>query len=606
MSRPGNLWRRAGGALSFAWLVAAACAGEPQSPPPVPPQPAAPAAPGILALDPPAQDGAMAPSLSSGGAGGGAIHLTWIEPAGEGKALRFARFGAGAASGREESRWGEAGTVVAQRPFFANWADVPSMEIAGDGRWFAHWLEKSGPDTYAYDVLVSSSRDEGRSWSPPTRLNDDRTPTEHGFVSLVPDGAGVRAFWLDGRDMVSETGRMALRSAMTDPAPGSGEILDASTCECCQTGAAVTSGGPVIVYRGRGQDEVRDIRIVRRARAGWSAPESVHDDGWVVPGCPVNGPAISALGPGSPEFAVAWFTGAQDHPRVLLSFSTDAGVRFGEPVVVDDQAPPGRADVAMIGSQEAIVAWVAGPGTAAGPAGSDAGELRMRRVAADGRSGDPLTLSSMSLARGSGFPRIARSGDALLAVWTDPGPPMRLRGRLVPLARIPPLNGIRSVAGEPVSGRREPSRDRTAGYEAVTLDGATWSLDAQRGEVVLLNLWATWCLPCRDEMPALEALHRAWSGRGLRVVGVSVDPDGARPEVARVAEQLGISYPVLLDPGDIASRRFDLSMLPTTLLFDRSGAIVWRRDGVILEGDPGLARAIEESLGGGPPAGGGR
>ena len=98
-------------------------------------------------------------------------------------------------------RWSEAKAVASGDNWFVNWADVPSvMRIETTARWSAHWLQKSGAGTYAYDVRLSHSAADGRTWTPSTTPHHDGTQTEHGFASLVEmPGRGLGVVWLDGR-----------------------------------------------------------------------------------------------------------------------------------------------------------------------------------------------------------------------------------------------------------------------------------------------------------------------------------------------------------------------------------------------------------------------
>ncbi len=117
------------------------------------------------------------------------------------------------------------------------------------------------------------------------------------------------------------------------------EKIDARVCSCCQTDAALTDSGPVVVYRDRSGEEVRDIFVIRRTSRGWSRPVRVHADNWKIPGCPVNGPAIAASGR---HVAVAWFTSAPPNPRVYVAFSEDGGASFG-PAASGGRRQAGRA-----------------------------------------------------------------------------------------------------------------------------------------------------------------------------------------------------------------------------------------------------------------------
>jgi len=108
------------------------------------------------------------------------------------------------------------------------------------------------------------------------------------------------------------------------------------------------------------------------------------------------------------------------------------------------------------------------------------------------------------------------------------------------------------------------------------LDGGTLALDDLRGDVVLLNVWATWCGPCVREMPGLEALHREFAEEGLRVLGVSIDRGSAEREVRGFIERNDITFQILLDPDETVSQRFRTLGVPETFLVDRGGVIRYR------------------------------
>jgi hypothetical protein len=406
----------------WAWPLAAlivACGGEPA------PAPSSTADVGQGArveagLDPPAQPGAFGPEWARVDRSAAAEPLlTWIEPrapeAGGGHRVQAARL---AGEG-----WSAPVTVTEGDRLFANWADFPAAVRAADGTYFVHWLEKSGEATYAYGPQMARSTDGGASWRRLGPLHDDDTPTEHGFVSWLPEGDGVRAVWLDGRAMVTE-GPMAIRTAhlasdrATADAPAS-TVLDARVCECCSTSAAVTQDGPVIAYRDRSAEEVRDIYLVRRIADGaggwsWSEPVPVARDGWRIPGCPVNGPAVAARGR---TVAVAWFTGVPT-PRVRLAISRDAGATFESPILLDDGRPLGRVDLVLTDDETAVASWMTVS------AEDDArAEIRLARLPlAPLTSPEPVPsqlLATTSSARASGFPRLLLQEDALYLAWVD-------------------------------------------------------------------------------------------------------------------------------------------------------------------------------------------
>jgi hypothetical protein len=282
----------------------------------------------------------------------GRVILSWVEKIGEKRyALKMAA--------RNASGWSEAHIVAEGENWFVNWADFPSVIALQDRSLAAHWLVKSGKGTYAYDVNIARSKDNGETWSKPIVPHSDQTQTEHGFVSLIPLADGrVGAVWLDGRNMKNvkhesdeqapSSESMTLRYAAID-AEGklSDEVqLDDRVCECCQTSAAMTNNGIIAAYRDRSPTEVRDISFVRNAGNGtWSTPQPVHTDNWEINGCPVNGPSIATDGG---RVAIAWFTGVGDTPHVKVAFSDDAGATFGVPIQVDDGNTIGRVDALLL------------------------------------------------------------------------------------------------------------------------------------------------------------------------------------------------------------------------------------------------------------------
>jgi hypothetical protein len=341
----------------------------------------------------------------------GRVYLSWIERLGEGRfSLRFAV--------REGGGWTEPRVIAEGADWFVNWADFPSMAVLPDGSLAAHWLVKSGPGTFDYDVTMARSFDGGRTWGRPFVPHRDGMKAEHGFVSLfaAQDGS-LSAVWLDGREMKPGGdgghghGDMTLRyvKVKRDGALADEAALDARVCECCQTSAAMTAEGPVVVYRDRSEREVRDISIVRLRGGKWSAPRTVFADNWQINGCPVNGPAVAARGR---RLAVAWYTAAGGTPRVKLAFSADAGESFSAPVTVDGGDPVGRVDVVLLDDGGAMVCWLEKV-----PGG---GEVRVRRVGPDGTGDQAATVSASSTARSNGFPQMARAGNTLVFAWTGP------------------------------------------------------------------------------------------------------------------------------------------------------------------------------------------
>lgn len=131
---------------------------------------------------------------------------------------------------------------------------------------------------------------------------------------------------------------------------------------------------------------------------------------------------------------------------------------------------------------------------------------------------------------------------------------------------VPQTGGPAMLAGAPA-----------ASFPVKALNGAPDSLENYRGKVVLVNLWATWCPPCRDEVPALETLYRQYQSKGLVVLGID---QGESAKVAgEFARKFNVTYPVLLDDGQQYGRAYSALGLPTSILVDRSGKIVKGVDG---------------------------
>jgi cytochrome c biogenesis protein CcmG, thiol:disulfide interchange protein DsbE len=139
--------------------------------------------------------------------------------------------------------------------------------------------------------------------------------------------------------------------------------------------------------------------------------------------------------------------------------------------------------------------------------------------------------------------------------------------------------------------------DAMPAYQAKTIDGAPFDIAAQKGSVVLLNVWATWCNPCRFEIPELEKMYEANARRGFKIIGVSVD-EGDAAEVKKFVAEQKMTYPIVLDPDGRIANVLSTTVLPTTVLLNRQGKIVWREIGAIPADDPTLKKALDAALAG--------
>ena len=356
-------------------------------------------------LEHPAADGSGEGSLLKLESG---LLFSWVESSAETAYLKFGRL--------TDGQWSEPVTIASGDDWFVNWADFPALAASSDGRLSAHWLVREGDGVYTYGVRLSSSIDGGLSWSEALTPHRDGTQSEHGFVSYFPLADGRQGVvWLDGRHTIGDQGddghggAMSLRTALVD-ADGmlSGETeLDNKICDCCQTDAAATDSGAVVVYRDRSDDERRDIGIVRLVDGRWQAPQRVAEDDWEISACPVNGPAVVARGQ---QVAVAWFTMAGGQPAVKLASSDDAGERFSSPIKIDGGSPLGRVDLAMLDDGSVVVSWLENRG--------DEALLLLSRVHGK-KLIETIEVGATHPARSSGFPRLAAAGNKLWVVWRE-------------------------------------------------------------------------------------------------------------------------------------------------------------------------------------------
>jgi hypothetical protein len=407
-------------------MLVAACLATLFVPPARGAEPAA--TPGAFAaLASPAAPGSGQPNLAV--APDGAVWLSWLEPLDRGgRALRAARL--------EGGRWSTPLTVVSGDSLMAIGPDIPAVLPLTSQRVVALYLWHFPGPGHAREVRLIQTQDGGKTWGVPVVANRDRTPTEHGFASLVADPKGARAVWLDGRnsavtdstgrqsvleegiaDMVVRTAVLTAAGTLTDE-----RELDGRACDCCPTAAAAMLGGSLVAYRDRSAGEVRDISIMRYQGGAWTAPVPVHADGWKIEGCPVNGPAIAVTGG---RIGVAWYTGAQDKNRVQLAFSDDGGQRFGAPVRLDQGSPTGRVSLAMLSEGGAQVAWLENA--------NDETRLVTRRITRNGEPGPVATVATIPAGRGGSFPHMVRSRDQVVLTWTEPGNPARVRTALARL-----------------------------------------------------------------------------------------------------------------------------------------------------------------------------
>ena len=337
----------------------------------------------------------------------GTLSLSWISSKNENKAsLHFSQF--------KKGKWITPQKIANGSDWFVNWADFPAHAINEDLIITSH-LKKSASGTYTYDVILNLKKLSGEKIKENFLLNTDGVKAEHGFVSIIPNNnKGFFITWLDGRNTVEKKldGHHKPMTIRFAEITNTGEVineseLDAAACDCCQTSIAMTNNGPIVVYRDRSENEVRDIYTIRNINGVWEEPSPLHNDGWIINGCPVNGPKVAV---NSKNLAIAWFTVVNDNPLVNVSFSKNNGDSFGTPFKLNDHDAIGRVDVAFLNDKEVIVSYmeVDEIGT----------YLRIKKVSADGKISKPITISKIDGGRNTGVPQLEIINNEIFIVWT--------------------------------------------------------------------------------------------------------------------------------------------------------------------------------------------
>jgi hypothetical protein len=346
----------------------------------------------------PAPEGAPAAALAITGGPGGNLWVSWVTIGSAGSAvvpappgpppsgtLRFAAF-----DGATQA-WTFVRTIASRNPVVANPADCPQVASDGARGAFAVWTDGRG------GASCAQSRDGGLTWSEPAPWTTRSPDVEKFSLARLSDGR-ILAAWLDGRGRDGGAGRQKLYARIVGQPESQEWLVDPEVCDCCQTSIVpFLDGGAVLAYRGRTHDEVRDIRAARFEGGHWDQPYRLHRDNWQLTACPVNGPRLA--GDGSRVGAV-WFTGADGTPRVLASFSPDAGERWLEPLRVDRGRPTGHPDVVLLRDGALLVAW-----------GEADGSLWLRRISPDYTADEPVALCPPGAASARGFPRLGLVAD---------------------------------------------------------------------------------------------------------------------------------------------------------------------------------------------------
>jgi hypothetical protein len=236
--------------------------------------------------------------------------------------------------------------------------------------------------------------------------------------------------WLDGRETAGgghgAGGAMTLRARTIARGGELGRevLLDERVCDCCQTAAVRAEDGSLrVAWRDRSDDEVRDVWV-----AAWDGDEvrgrrALHDDGWKIAGCPVNGPALDVF---AERLGAAWFTvdaGGKAHVRAAVA---EVGTAFGAPLELPVGEPLGRVDAVFDAGGALWVSWF--------ETGRDFGTWHLARIDHDGTVGEARAIAGVpSPGRDAGFGRLLADGERLLFAWTRPGPTPAVHTAAIPI-----------------------------------------------------------------------------------------------------------------------------------------------------------------------------
>jgi peroxiredoxin len=508
-----------------------------------------------------------------------------------------------------------------------------------------------GGGTWSSPVTVTDDSTGARA------LDRDFGSFNFHALHAAPDGT-LHAAWLDGRHGASAVYTTHSRDAGATWAPNvrvvPGTSAAAEACPCCRTAIAADARGTVYLawravlpadgpdaalvhdsttadahahHGGGSRAAVRDLVVARSDDGGvtWGNPVRVAADDWVFDGCPHAGPSLAL--DAQDRLHVSWWTGKPGGAGVYYARSGDGGSTFSAPLPlgVAEQSRPAHVQLALLTRGSAapvlVAAW-------------DDGTRQVPQVVvrASNNGGDSFSeaVAVSDPAQAAAFPVLgllegAEGAAALFVAWSeqaasdaaaaaqarpdmrDPTAQMGLPqvGRTQVLVRRGLVaSGAASERGAAASVFRTLQvGDRAPAYAARVVHGAGQgdSVHLGDGTLTLVNVWATWCTACREEMADLQALHDAYAARGLRVLGVSVDKTPTE-RVTGFAEREGLTFPIAHDRDNVIGDRFGVVGVPESWLIDAVGTVRWRLAGNLHGQVDEARRAIDALLGTRPVA----
>jgi hypothetical protein len=333
----------------------------------------------------------------------GSALLSWLEKSKDGSlALRYAM--------RRGAQWSEPRTIVANRQFFRQPAESPSVISFPNGSLLAEWVELPPGSGEAENLYVSASKD-GIQWTAPVIAHRDRSPVQHALASMVASGDQEASLvWLEalkGEDAPSALKRTVVNN---EGKVVKEETLDSDVCTC-PTSIVRTQKGLLVAYRDHTPQYIRDIAVIRFENGRWLPSKILNPDKWEINACPVNGAAAAAR---DNRIAIAWYTEAQDAPRTQLVFSTDGGATFATPFRLSTGNSFGHTSVVLDTQDNALVSWLE-EGT-----GGEGVRLLARQVTSAGVAGPVLQVAQGSRSN-MGYPRLLQAGGETWIAWGNSG-----------------------------------------------------------------------------------------------------------------------------------------------------------------------------------------
>ena len=315
-------------------------------------------------------------------------------------------------------KWNKPSLINSSADWFVNWADFPRITANNLNGLSVHYLQKSGEDTYSYDIKVMNSSDGGANWNKPLKLHTDNTKTEHGFVSTINYNNDFLSTYLDGRQNELAKHDKGIKPQMTLRSTSynvDGEILmdkliDDRVCDCCQTDLGITKSNiPITVYRDRSENETRDIYYSFFKDSNWSIPAVVNNDKWIISGCPVNGPAISTFKNSS---SVVWYTEEEGESKLKIAFSENIINGFDDPILINANDPLGRVDIEMISETSSLISYM--------DIVDEKAYIKVQKINSITGNNKFIIIEEISNTRASGFPKInIIDNDKTIITWTD-------------------------------------------------------------------------------------------------------------------------------------------------------------------------------------------